>query len=53
VLSPLPPCIHKLTPESYPQNAAIGGGELLAFTLIRQQFRTIYEPRTFIPEKEE
>ncbi|CED82447.1 Uncharacterized conserved protein [Phaffia rhodozyma] len=33
-------------------NSAIAGAEILAFTLLRRQFRSIYEPRTFIPSDE-
>ncbi|KAI5121706.1 hypothetical protein M0805_002099 [Coniferiporia weirii] len=33
-------------------NAAIFGGELLAFTLLRPLFQAVYEPRTYIPEDE-
>lgn len=33
-------------------NSAIAGVEIVAFTLIRRYFRTIYEPRTFIPKNE-
>ena len=32
-------------------NAAVFGGELLAFTLLRNYFKTIYEPRTFLTPK--
>lgn len=33
-------------------NAVVFGAELLAFSLLRKHFKTIYEPRTFLtPEK--
>jgi hypothetical protein len=32
-------------------NVAVAGGELLAWVLIRRQFRAIYEPRTYLPPK--
>jgi hypothetical protein len=30
---------------------AVAGGELLAWVLIRRQFKAIYEPRTYLPPK--
>ncbi|KAH8113941.1 DUF221-domain-containing protein [Phellopilus nigrolimitatus] len=30
-------------------NAAIFGAELIVFTLLRQRFKAIYEPRTYVP----
>lgn len=33
-------------------NVAIAGAEIAIFTLIRRKFKTIYEPRTFIPQDE-
>lgn len=32
-------------------NAAVFGAELLAFSLLRKRFKTIYEPRTFLTPK--
>ena len=32
-------------------NIAVAGGELLAWVLIRRQFKAIYEPRTYLPPK--
>lgn len=32
-------------------NAAVFALELLAFTLLRQRFKAIYEPRTYIPSE--
>ncbi|KAJ9121254.1 hypothetical protein QFC24_004930 [Naganishia onofrii] len=30
-------------------NTAVAGGELVAWILIRRQFRAIYEPRSYLP----